>query len=151
MDLNSYFNCYPKPNSDEFTDFIKNYVPLHKSRSAQKNLLKKNYDKSITTPTVRAFLMYLYFTRTPNGQQEQHPQGLEQQINRDDEKENEVQLSPQEKGYNKFINSIAFKKLNSIQPGYGEKYLDDYKNEIDVDWDEVQQKVNTYYKKRFPN
>jgi len=140
MDLNSYFNCYPKPNSDEFTDFIKNYVPSHKSRSAQKNMLKNNYDKSITTPTVRAFLMYLYFTR----QQQQ------QQINRDDIKENEV-LSPQEKGYNKFINSVAFKKINEIQPGYGEKYLDDYKNEIDVDWDEVQTKINIYYKKRFPN
>ncbi len=63
MDLNSYFNCHPRPNSDEFTDFINNFIPEHKSRSAQKNKLRKNYDKSISTPTVRAFLMYLYFTR----------------------------------------------------------------------------------------
>ena len=146
MDLNN-FEIYPKPNSDEFTDFINHFVPEHKSRSAQKNKLRKDFDQQSKTPTVRSFLMYLYFTRLIQHADRPVPPAAPPMppVLKDP-----VELSPQEKGYNKFINSIAYKKISSIQPDYVSGYLQDYKDGIDLDWDDIQIKINTYFKKRFP-
>ncbi len=147
MEMEKYFEC--NLYKDDIDNFINLYHFSRKEKqyksgktaspSKQRYNIAKNFESRKLTPETRAFLMYLHLTRQQ-----------QQQINRDDIKENEV-LSPQEKGYNKYINSIAYKKLNEVQTEYGVKYIEDYKNGIDVDWDEVQTKINIYYKKRFPN
>ena len=155
IEMETYFDC------NLFKDDIDNFINLyHFSRkekqyesgkiaspSNQRYKIAKNFESRKLTPEIRAFLMYLHLTRQNKQSAEgADPLGTDNRV----PPMPPVELSPQEKGYNKYINSVAYKNISSIQPDYVSGYLQDYKDGIDLDWDDIQIKINTYFKKRFP-